>query len=465
MASDTSSIGTRDRVKVIVAKDAMSASLLIRKPGKDDPPITEDEIRKELVAAEVVYGVNDSVVREIVAEQRYNVPIKVADGLMPEKGHNAVFTYHFNTTEQHQPKVDEFGNVDYKEISFIQNCEAGTVLVTKTPPTIGNPGMTIHHKEILGPIGRDLSFNNGANTTITDGGLSLVAAKSGVIQFLNGKVSIVDVVMINSDVDFSVGNIDCRGSVRVKGDVKAGFELTVDGDLEVSGNVEDCKLHVKGNIFVKGGFYGEGAGAMEAEGDIVLKYAEGQRISCGHNLTVAGEIINCQVTTKEKVAVTGKRGKIVGGEIRAGKEIRAAVLGSPAGTSTRLTVGYNADLFAQFFHAVHEIARITKDGERVKNALAGLARLEMLNKLPPVKRETMAKLQLFLDDLPESLRVLEEEKAEVEAKLKELSDARIVADEIIHPGVRASFGLVYRDFVQDEKHCTLRLDGNQVIQV
>jgi uncharacterized protein (DUF342 family) len=130
-----------------------------------------------------------------------------------------------------------------------------------------------------------------------------------------------------------------------------------------------------------------------------------------------------------------------------------------------LTVGYNADLFAQFFRAVQEIARVTNDGERVKSALAGLARLEMLNKLPPGKRETMAKLQLFLDDLPESLGVLEEEKAEVETKLKELSDARIVADEIIHPGVRASFGLVYRDFVQDESHCTLRLDGNQVIQV
>ncbi len=465
MASDTSSIGTRDRVKVIVVKDAMSASLLIRKPGKDDPFVTEDEIRKELARAEVVYGVNDAVVQEIISQQRFNVPIKVADGLLPEKGQNAVFTYHFNTTDQHQPKVDEHGHVDYKDISFIQNCEAGTVLVTKTPPTTGKPGMTIHHKEILGPIGRDLSFNNGANTTFADNGLSLVAAKSGVIQFLNGKVSIVDVVMINSDVDFSVGNIDCRGSVRVKGDVKTGFELTVDGDLEVSGNVEDCKLHVKGNIFVKGGFFGEGTGVMEAEGDLILKYAEGQRISCGHNLTVGGEIINCQVTAKEKVAVKGRRGKIVGGEIRAGKEIRAAVLGSPAGTSTRLTVGYNADLFAQFFHTVQEIARVTRDGERVKSALANLARLEMLNKLPPPKRQTMAKLQLFLDELPESLRVLEEEKAEVESKLKELSDARIVAEEIIHPGVRASFGLVYRDFFQDEKRCTLRLDGNQVIEV
>ena len=465
MANDTSSVGTRDRVKVIVSKDAMSASLLMRKPGEGEQLISVDEIREILALADVDYGVNEAVVERIVAEQKYNIPIKVADGLMPEKGHNAVFTYHFNTTEQHQPKVDEFGNVDYKEISFIQNCEAGTVLVTKTPPTTGKPGMTVHSKEVAGPVGRDLSFNNGANTTITQDGLSVVAAKSGVIQFLNNKVSIVDVVMINSDVDFSVGNIDCRGSVRVKGDIKAGFELTVDGDLEVSGNVEDCKLHVKGNIFVKGGFFGEGTGVMEAEGDIVLKYAEGQRISCGHNLTVGGEIINCQVTSKEKVAVKGRRGKIVGGEIRAGKEIRAAVLGSPAGTSTRLTVGYDADLFAQYFHAVHEIARITRDGERVKSALNNLSRLEMLNKLPPGKRETMAKLQLFLDELPESLRVLEEGKAEVEAKLKELSDARIVADEIIHPGVRAAFGLVYRDFIQDEKRCTLRLDGNQVVQV
>jgi uncharacterized protein (DUF342 family) len=458
----TKSTGTRERIKVIVSKDVMSASLLLRKPSPDEPEICEQEILEALTQEGVEYGIDNSAIKAVLNEQRFNVPVKVAEGILPEKGQNAILTCHFNTTDQHQPRVDEHGNIDYKEISFIQNCEAGRVLITKTPPTYGKPGTNINGREIAGPVGRDLSFSHGANTEISGDGLSVVASKSGVIQYSNGKISIVDVVSIDGDVDFSVGNIDCRGSVRVKGDIKAGFELTLDGDLEVGGNVEDAKLRVKGNIFVKGGFFGEGLGLMEAGGDVVLKYAEGQRIISGGSITAGGEIIKCLVTAKEKVTVKGKRGKIVGGETRAGKEIRAAILGSPAGTPTILVVGYNADVFSQYFRSIQEAARINQDAERIKGALATLIRLESVSRLAPEKREVMAKLQLFLDDLPETLAHLEHEKEEAEVKLKELSDGRIHADEIIFSGVRATFGLVYKDFVQEEGRGTYLLDGNLV---
>ena len=462
MSAGTKSTGARERIKIIVSKDAMSASLLLRKPAPDEPAITELEIIEALKLDGVEYGMDSATIRAVLNEQRFNVPVKVADGLLPEKGQNAIFTCHFNTTEQHQPRVDEHGNIDYKEISFIQNCEAGRVLITKTPPTHGKPGKNINGREIAGPMGRDASFNHGANTRVSEDGLSVVASASGVIQYSNGKVSIVDVVSIGGDVDFGVGTIDCRGSVRVKGDIKTGFELTVDGDLEVGGNVEDATLRVKGNIFVKGGFFGEGQGVMNAGGDIVLKYAEGQRIISGGSVTAGGEIIKCLVTAKEKVTVKGKRGKIVGGETRAGKEIRAAILGSPAGTPTILVVGYNADIFSRYFRAIQEAARITQDGERIKGALATLIRLEAVNRLVPEKREVMAKLQLFLDELPSALAHLEQERQEAEVKLKELSDGRIHADEIIFPGVRATFGLVYKDFIQEEGRGTYLLDGNTV---
>ncbi|MBI5266655.1 MAG: DUF342 domain-containing protein [candidate division Zixibacteria bacterium] len=462
MSAGAQSTGTRERIKVIVSKDAMSASLLLRKPATDEQVITEQEVLDALAREGVMYGINSAAITSIISDQRFNVPVKVADGVPPEKGQNATFTYHFNTTDQHQPRVDANGNIDYKDINFIQNCTAGQVLVTKTPPSVGKPGMDVTGKEIGGPIGRDLSFNNGANTEVTGDGRSVVTTASGVIQFTNGKVSVVDVVSINGDVDFNVGNIDCRGSVRVKGDIKAGFELTIDGDLEVSGNVEDARLIVKGNIFVKGGFFGDGQGIMDAGGDIILRYAEGQKINCGGSVTVGGEIIKCLVTAKERVTVKGRRGKIVGGEIRAGKDIRAAILGSPAGTATILVAGYNADVFAAYFRTIQEIARVNQDADRVKGALATLMRLDAFNKLTPGKREVMAKLELFLDEVPESLAHLEQVKQEAEAKLKELSDARIHADEIIYPGVRTTFGLVYKDFNQEEGRGTYLLDGNQV---
>ena len=55
---------------------------------------------------------------------------------------------------------------------------------------------------------------------------------------------------------------DAVGSLRVSGKICTGFTVHVGGNLEVSGNVEDARIKVQGNILVRGGFNGAGAGEM-----------------------------------------------------------------------------------------------------------------------------------------------------------------------------------------------------------
>ncbi|MBU0983332.1 MAG: FapA family protein, partial [candidate division Zixibacteria bacterium] len=332
---------TRPRITITVSKDAMSASLLLRTPSESEDDVTVAEILEELANAGVQFGVDEGAISKAVSELIFNTPITVASGLKPEKGVNSSFVYSFNTDADHRPKEDEDGNIDYKAINFIQNVEKGSVLVTKVPPTPGRTGMTVLGKELAGIDGRDLPFKNGANTKVSDDGTTLLATASGAVQYSYGTVAVKDVLTISGDVDHSVGNIDCLGSVKVTGSIMAGFTVRVDGDLEVNGNIQDCNIEVGGSIYVKGGFFGEGKGMMMAGGDITVKFAEGQRMIAGHDVNIGGEIINCQVLAKEHVTIKGKRGKIVGGEVKAGKKIRAAILGSDAGTPTHLTVGYD----------------------------------------------------------------------------------------------------------------------------
>ena len=462
MATDTTA-GKRTRVAVTISKDVMAASILLRAPQAGDGPITFEEVMDELKENEVTFGIDAAAVRKAVEECTYNAPIRVAVGRLPERGAHASFVYNFDTSLTRKPKEGSDGLIDYRDISFIQNIEKGAVLATKVPPTPGKPGVNVKGKEIKGADGHDIPFKNGVNTEVSSDGLSLLATASGAIQFQYGKVSVMDVMVIKSDIDHSVGNIDCRGSVRVTGGVKAGFKLTIDGDLEVSGNVEDAEIHVKGNIMVKGGAFGERGGIIEAGGDITLKYAEGQRLMAGNEIQVGGEIVNCQVEAGERVIVKGRRGKIIGGSVRARREIRAAVLGSEAGTRTELQVAYDAEMMMRYHSVIKEIQRIHEDSVRIKDALYVLYRLQVDGKLPPDKKAAMAKLEQFQKEAPENLKLLAQQKTEIEAALQQCSEAVIICEEIMYPGVKASFGIVYREIVEEHERCKLSLDAGKVL--
>lgn len=454
---------TRRRIRVTVSKDRLTAMMAIKGPDPGDPEITVDEVMAALKEAGVGYGIQEDVVSKTVADKVYDTPVKVADGDPPQKGEDTKFEYCFDTDLQGTPKQDEDGRIDYRDISFVQNVEKGAVLARRTLPTPGTNGKGVDGKEIIAARGRDLPIKYGANTSVSSDGLELTATVAGAIVFRNGTISVKDVVVIDKDVDFSVGNIDCNGSVRVRGNIQSGFKLNVGGNLEVSGNVQDCYVDCRGNILVKGGCFGKGEGSIHADGDVMVKYAEGQRISAGNEVIVGGELLNCQVTAKERVWVKGKKGKIIGGEVKAGKEIRASILGSDAGTQTVLTVAFDADLMRKYQDTVNEMERLDADEDRVKASLVELYRLQIDGKLTEAKGAILKKLEDFQRSVPEAVKALEEKKGDIEEKLKQYKDAVIIAEDTIYPGVKAQFGIIYREINEAVKQCRLTLEGNQVV--
>jgi uncharacterized protein (DUF342 family) len=459
-ATDTKKM---QRVRVTVSGDGLSATLLLSRPHEEDPPITVEEARKSIEEAGVCFGVDEDAVRNCVGSGNFNRPVPIAAGRKPERGQNTEFEYHFDTSSRGKPKEGEDGRIDYKDISYIQNTKKGDVLVTKTPPTPGVPGMTVRGKELKAADGRDIPINKGSNTEVSEDELKLIATANGAIIFQHGKVAVNDLLIINGDVDHSVGNIKCTGSVRVSGAIKAGFKIEVEGDLEVNGNVEDCNIDVQGNIVVKGGFFGKGDGIMRAGGDITVKYAEGQRIVSGGGITVGGEIIKCEIFAGGDIKVEGKRGKIVGGEIKAGSSIEASVLGSEAGTRTHLHVAYHPDLMERYAQINAEMERQEADGERVKEALYVMYKLQLDGALTPQQKQAMDKLVAFKKDLPGSIETLQAEKAKVEEKLKGFQHAHIAAQTIMYPGVVAHFGIVYKDIIENHERCKLTLDNGIIM--
>lgn len=462
-AVQSSARSIESRVRVVIAANRLSATVTIRKPLPEERSITVEDINKVLAEAKVTFGIDEEAIVQGVASREFDVPFKVATGIMAKKGRDAHIEILCDIDQHRSPKVGEDGRIDYHDMNTILSVEAGTALARKTPAAEGVPGTGVDGKSIPAQMGRDFPFKYGDNVVVSEDGLELVAKVSGGISYRHGKVSVNDVVSIPGNVDFSVGNLDCIGSVRVHGNIQAGFTVKVGGDLEVNGNVEDAEIDVKGNILIKGGCFGKGAKVIHADGDVTLKYAEGQRITSGRNIIVGGELINCQVTAKEKVLVKGKNGKIIGGETNAGKEIRAVSFGSDAGTITRLTVAFDANLLEQYRETSAEIERLNSDNDRVKESLYALYRIQMDGDLPPAKKQVLEKLEEFQKSVPDVLATLEKKKAVIEEKLKQYQDAQIVVEGEMYPGVTAYFGIVYRSFDENIGNCRLVLDDDQVV--
>jgi len=353
----------RRRVKVTIPKDRLTASINISPPTSDEPPVTEQEVFKSLQDAGVVYGIDNDKVVWSVAERRFGEPIEVAQGKPMVQGKHTEFEYFFQTENRFQPQEDEDGRIDYRDMGYIQNATKDMLMIRRTLPQEGTPGVGVDGQPIDAPRGRNIPFNHGENIRVSEDGLELYANCDGAIVFSRGRVAIKDVMQIK-DVDFNVGNIDCVGSVRVTGNICSGFSVRVGGDLEVNGGIEDATVYCAGNILVRGGMFGGGEGSVTAEGDITVKYAQGSKISAGGDVVVGGELLNCQVTARGNVLVKGRKGKIAGGEINAAKEIQAHEIGSDAGTQTVLTVAFDENLMRAYPPSVSKRSCISSISSR-----------------------------------------------------------------------------------------------------
>lgn len=450
-------------VRVVITRDNMAAMMALVNPEQLGHTITLDDIKEEIERIGVVHGLDWNAVQTALDSGQYETPTRIAVGTPARKGKDATFEYAFETDAQHSPIESDDGRIDYRSINFIQNVREGTVLVRKTPPTEGEDGCGVNGKIIPGSRGRDIPFKQGKNTKVSDDGLTLMASASGAVVFSRGAVSVNDVTSIQGDVDMAVGNLNCIGSVRVGGEIKAGFVLNVGGNLEVAGNVADCTINCEGNILIKGGCYGKGAGQIKADGDVVVKYAEGMTMVAGNDLVAGEELLNCRVTAKERVVVKSRKGKIIGGEINAGKEIRVPTAGNEAGTATVLRVGYDAELMREFRGTCSEIGRIEKDLARVKTTLVAMYKLQLNGTLDAQRQEALIKLEEFQASAPKELERLIEKRGMLDAKLKEVADAQIIVEDKLYHGVAAHFGTIYREFTESQQRCRITLENGRVI--
>lgn len=459
-----SNTSTRRRVRIMLTKDKLKAMVSLCEPQSHEPEITAEEILEALSIAGVSFGIDNEAIENCLSQEDYGNPFMVAQGIPAKKGDDAKIEYMFDTIHEIKPTEDKDGRIDYRNMNFIRNVKKDTVLVKKTPPQIGVNGTGVDGCEIIAPRGRDYFIKAGENTHLSEDKCVLTAETDGAIVFRSSTVSVKEMATISGSVDYKVGNIDCVGSVRISGDVCPGFSVKAGGNIEIQGNIDNAAIEAEGDVIIKGGCRGsDRATPIRAGGDVIIKYAEGQKIYAGRDAIVGGELINCRVIAKERVRVKGRKGKIIGGEIHAGKQIIASIMGSDAGTATVISVAFDEKLMNEYSRITKEIKRLKADSERVRESMTELYRLQLSGKLSSSKREILEKLEDFQNTLPAELEANELERKNIEARLEELRDASVIAREKIFPGVKIQFGIVYRTIEEEIIKRKMILSDRQVV--
>jgi len=306
-------------VEIEVSSDAMTAFLSINPEAYQKP--TKDEVLTCLDNNGIKFGINPEAID--IALDNPGDDILFATGRQPIDGEDGSIVYHYQEPSR-KPVLLENGSVDYYQLGYIVSIRAGESVADRVWGTEGTPGMNVWGDDIPAHAGKNPEFKVGKGIIVSEN--KAVAEFDGALDWVNNRIQIIKAMIINGDVDFSVGNLDFMGKIIITGHVKEGFEVIADGDIEIRGGVENARVESRrGSVFIHSGVIGRGNALIIAGKNIEARFAQGMVAEAGQNIIVNEYILRCELKAGDSVLIHGRKGMILGNNsIRARTRIKAS---------------------------------------------------------------------------------------------------------------------------------------------
>ena len=372
---------------VSVSAGNKEAFIFITPPSGTGKGVTVDGIEAALKANNVVFGLREDVIKMIADDQKYSQKLCVAVAQLPIDGVSGSITYKYDKKVEAAPTENERGFVDYKDLGFIRVVRTGDVIADITLPTEGEPGVDVRGGKIAQYPGKKAQFTLGPNTKITEDEQHVVAAADGRLIFKNNAFTVETTVIINGDVDASVGNISFIGDVIIKGNVCEGFKVSSNTNITVSGEVNGATLEAGGNITIKQGCV---FAKITCHGNVSALFCERSSINCDGNISAQNYVI-CNIYCAGELTIKASNGSLIGGKYTILNSLEASNIGSKTYTPTDITLGDNAILADEKTQLEMKIAAAQKKIEDLTMIVNFLnEKKKELRKLPDDKEEMLA---------------------------------------------------------------------------
>jgi len=424
--------------------------------------LSKDEILWLLNKSGIKSGIREDEIERFLAERYYCTSYTLAEAVPPVEGSDAKIEYFFNTDLTRKPKMYEDGSVDFHKLDNLSKVDKDQILAELTPAVPGKPGVDVLGRPIAPRKVNFILLKQSKNTRLSPDGLQLISNVNGHAVVTDKQVFVSDTYEIAGNVDTETGDIEYNGNVKIAGNVNTGYKVIADGDVIVEGIVEGAEIFAAGQIILKRGIQGMSRGILKAGGNIVAKFIESAEVNAGGYIRTES-IMHSKVSAGAEIVVSGKKGFITGGIIKAGKYIEAKTAGSVMGTQTIIEVGENMVYVEEERALLAERRSIKENLEKTEKIVLYLSKkIKEREQLPPEKIVQFQQLNASRIEFNKRIGEIEARLDELDVLLENSTKGYVQVDDVIYPGCKVTVSTVTTYIKTETKHCRLIRDGADV---
>ena len=437
------------RCVVKVSRDRMSATLSLV-PPQGGSALTLEQVRAALAEKGVSAGIwEDALVAAVTTGQVDDLEVAVGKKAVPGT-HTQFETLVAQTSDRH-PHVDEHDMTDFRDLGDLVVVKAGTPVMRRIPPTEGEPGFDVTGALLTPKPGTSWPFApglKGVELDPEDPNLLLASVTGQPVMVSRGVK--VDPNMVLQQVNMATGNIKFEGTVNVKGDVRDGMKITTTGDVFVGGSVEAAEIEAGGNVVIKGGVIGHSdysgdstanswfSAKVHAKGSISARYAENANLEADVDVMLDDYVMHSEIIALNHVVVGkpgSRKGRCMGGHVKAAIAIRVAESGSEAGMTTVLQAGFNPRMEEALTDIAQSVAKHTSEIAKLQKII------DFVLTHPEKDQDGLMSRALFTQDMHQGQMLeLEAEAQALKAAMTLSEHARIAVDATVHGGTEVRMG-------------------------
>ncbi len=313
------------------------------------------QLLEALQEMSVSQGLLRPAIDDLLAQARRGAPgsrvqAEIARGRSPRHGKAARLERLVPLARERllKPQEQTGGKVDMLDLGSVIMVKRGQPLMRRHPPQPGQDGYTVTGKPLKAKPAKDLAIQPGKGTELDPADANLLRASQPgqPVESRNGMA--VDEVLTVKQVDTKFGHIDYEGSVLIQGEVSEGMRIRATGNITVGGFVDGARLEAGGDIVVTQGAVGRQRDdgsltcCLIAKGQVAARFIQYGLVDSGSDLLVERQLMHCNVHCRGQLKVgdeNGRKGDLVGGEIRCAGPVETVTLGARAGAQTRLRLG------------------------------------------------------------------------------------------------------------------------------
>ena len=328
------STATQTELRVVVAPDRRRAELVIP-PGLPRQALTVETCQALLRAQGV--KLNPGVLRRL--QEVVKAPpggegetrLVVAQATEARDGQDGKVLW--SVDAEH---ARENAQGSYYDRSVFIMVKAGQVLGRIEAPTTGHDGVDVTGGTLAARAGKPVELKLD-ESILRDPSGQMIAQVDGALVRQGVRATIRKVLEVRDYVDFSTGNIDFPGDVKIGRGIRDLFVVKAGGCVEVGGLIESATIECGGDLISRAGIAGRGRGQLKVGGNLSARYLDNIQGEVRGDLICDREAINSNLVVHGAVKSPG--GMILGGRLTIVGPAQLAVVGSAAGVATELILG------------------------------------------------------------------------------------------------------------------------------